>query len=290
MATLPVAAGPWVRTDGFPFAESIDQLLSPNNKVYAPVRYNEFGDLVPAGTRYFTHTQANGTLYYPEPPCSNWSSAASSSNVHTGSSEATSVGWSNCCSDSCGDTLSLLCLQTGTGPSLPNHVSSGKKAFLTSVSGNGHLGSWPDAGGNTGIAAGDAICQARATAAGLANPTHFKAWLSDSTTNAKNRISSDGPWVRLDGVLIANSKSDLLDYSLFTAINVTETMVYAGDEHDVWTGTFGSGMKKTDHCSDWTTSSSGTKGVAGWAYAVVGWPSAPLPSCSSLNSLYCFED
>jgi len=34
-------------------------------------------------------------------------------------------------------------------------------AFLTSTTGLGKLADWPDAGGNSGLAAGDAICAAR---------------------------------------------------------------------------------------------------------------------------------
>ena len=41
-------------------------------------------------------------------------------------------------------------------------ASSGvsRVVFVTSVTGTGDLGSWPDAGGNIGVSAGDAICQA----------------------------------------------------------------------------------------------------------------------------------
>jgi len=53
-----------------------------------------------------------------------------------------------------------------------------KRIFVTSVKGNGDLSSWPDAGGRTGIEAGDAICSARADAAGLSGT--FAAWLSDT--------------------------------------------------------------------------------------------------------------
>jgi hypothetical protein len=163
---------------------------------------------------------------------------------------------------------------------------------LTSVDGNGNLGSWPDAGGSSGIAAGDAICQARATAAGLSNPTHFKAWLSDSTTNAKDRINSNGPWVRLDGVLIANSKADLLDGSLFTGISVTETMNYNGSWANVWTGTATDGNKATDHCSNWTSSSSGTNGRTGSGnHTGQRWTDHWSAACNTnYRSLYCIED
>src|SRR6188768_570424 len=91
-----------------------------------------------------------------------------------------------------------------------------RRMFVTSVSGTGDLGSWPAAGIATGLAAGDAICQARASAASLPNPSGYRAWLSDSTDDAYCRIhmltgklsancgqptlpASAGPWRRTDG-------------------------------------------------------------------------------------------
>ncbi|TVQ29731.1 MAG: hypothetical protein EA370_14610, partial [Wenzhouxiangella sp.] len=41
-------------------------------------------------------------------------------------------------------------------------------AFITSTSGTADMGTWPDAAGLSGIQAGDAVCQARARAGGLA--------------------------------------------------------------------------------------------------------------------------
>jgi hypothetical protein len=96
-----------------------------------------------------------------------------------------------------------------------NDISSAANVvFVTSVTGDGNLGSWADAGGNTGLAAGDAICQARANAAGLTGT--FVAWLSDDNNDAYCRVhnltgkkasncgqgslpESAGPWVRTDG-------------------------------------------------------------------------------------------
>jgi len=40
-AELPVAAGPWVRTDGYPFAPEISRLLSPESLVFAPLVLDE---------------------------------------------------------------------------------------------------------------------------------------------------------------------------------------------------------------------------------------------------------
>ena len=36
-----------------------------------------------------------------------------------------------------------------------------RRAFVTSTAGNGNLSTWADAGGQAGLAAADAICQAR---------------------------------------------------------------------------------------------------------------------------------
>ena len=62
-------------------------------------------------------------------------------------------------------------------------------AFVTSSSGTGNLGSWPDAGsglpgvgGFVGLDAADAICQAHASRAGLSGT--YVAWLSDASTDA----------------------------------------------------------------------------------------------------------
>ena len=61
-------------------------------------------------------------------------------------------------------------------------------AFVTSVFGDGNLGSWPDSGIEVGVAAADEICQARATVAGLANSGNFVAWLSTTTDDAYCRL------------------------------------------------------------------------------------------------------
>jgi hypothetical protein len=109
---------------------------------------------------------------------------------------------------------------------LPNQV------FVTSVQGDGNLGSWPDAGGKTGLAAGDAICRARAKAAGL--PGTFRAWLSDNKHDAYCRIHNldgkmadncgkaslpvaAGPWVRTDGFPFSGTINQMLsEQKVFT--------------------------------------------------------------------------
>jgi hypothetical protein len=105
------------------------------------------------------------------------------------------------------------------------------------------------------------------------------------------RLTSNGPWVRLDGVKVADSKADLTDGSIFTSINLTETGAYY-ENYGAWSGTTNDGLKTTNHCSNWTvgtvasTGSYGTTGVAG-----SGWSgSAGGGDCSYALSLRCFED
>ena len=292
-AALPASAGPWVRTDGFSCAARIDELLD-NGKMYTPVRFDEFGAQITEAA-YFTNTYIDGTLHPAVPsPCINWTSSDAGLVGEGGGTDMTSYNWTAYFGLSCAQpTVRLLCMQTGAGPSLPSLLTTGKKVFLASGWGTGNLSTWPGAGGNSGLAAGDAICRARAAAAGLANADRFKAWLSDSTTNAKDRITSDGPWVRLDGVPIAENKADLLDGSLFTSINLTETGLYYGN-YGVWSGTTDNGVKTPNTCNDWTDGSSGFMGSFGVApNAGPGWSSgwSNGTSCNqSVFMLRCIED
>ena len=301
-ATLPAAAGPWVRTDGFPFAAPITELLD-NGKVFTPVRFDELGVPVAAGSlltdEHFTGTSRDGSLVLLQDipaTCGNWTSNANSADLRlaVGATEHTTNAWTNVANFlsgvACNRSLHLLCMQIGTGPALPPLVPNGKKAFLTSTFGTGNLSSWADAGGNVGLAAGDTICQARAAAAGLANAGNFKAWLSDSMTDARDRITSDGPWVRLDGVPVAANKADLLDGSLFTSINVDETGAFRSGDI-VWSGTTDSGTKSLLTCNDWTDGTSGT-GASGSANdAGSGWSDDRTDACNaSARWLRCFED
>jgi len=159
---------------------------------------------------------------------------------------------------------------------------------VTSASGNGNLFSWPHSGGATGIAAGDAICQKLASDALLDDPAQYKAWLSDSTVDAKARFQTSGPWVRPDGTLIARDASSLTQGDLLTAIDQTETGLYFGAA-TVWTGTSNNGTKQTNTCTNWTTASSATQGVTGQADDSTFWTDqAPSTPCNITTAhLYC---
>jgi len=288
--TLPVTAGPWIRTDGYPFSGTIDKILTYSGQIYTPVRFDEYGSLVYLPpTNYFTGTDPDGVLTLTS--CSNWT------NVNTmtafGDVNATTAGWTYLMSTSCAATARLLCMQTGAGVPLPAFQSAGKKVFMTSVIGNGNMSSWPGAGGKSGLLAADSVCQTRAIASGVTGT--FKAWLSDGYTNAINRFNSNGPWVRLDGVKVADNKTDLADRSIFTSINLTELGAYIGGNWPVWTGSDDNGLATAATvCNNWTDATASFSGTMGYPnHAGDGWSyfSGNTMQCSYTSGhLYCFED
>jgi hypothetical protein len=95
------------------------------------------------------------------------------------------------------------------GEETAQFTGNGKVAFITAATETGDLSSWDDAGGQSGLPAADAVCQAEAEAAGFVGT--FKAWLSDTFTDAKERIGmTSGPWIRTDGFPFTTSMTALL--------------------------------------------------------------------------------
>jgi hypothetical protein len=293
LADLPVAAGPWVRTDGMPFAPTIDVFTIYPYTTYTPLLYNEFGVMNDTWTN-FTNTEVFGTM---EPndlwdACSDWTdgtTAVLTNTGVTGGSQAGTMGsWASSQGYPCNTIGHLMCMQTGAGTVLPTVAAAGKKVFVTSVADKGDLHNWADANGYSGIQAGAAICQTRAQLGGLANHVNFVAWLSDSSNNAIDSLGA-GPWVRLDGIKIADDKTDLTDGSLFTSISQDEFGNYSAKM--VWTGTDSEGINGSGYnCSSWTndTGASGGSGIS--SNAGFNWTDAYLNACASSAALYCFEN
>ncbi|MFH1807716.1 MAG: hypothetical protein ABIJ09_03150 [Pseudomonadota bacterium] len=281
-ANLPTEGGPWLRTDGFPFVASLTDLVA--GKLLVSLRLDEAANAF-TWARSFTGTMSSGDLDATG-SCSAWTSTTALS-VKVGDITWTTTGW-GATNGSCSDTNHLICFELGSGEPLPDFAQDGKKAFVTTVSGTGDLSSWGDAAGQTGVAAADAVCQAQAGEASLSGS--FKAWLSTSSVDAIDRFTSDGPWVTLDGVLIASSKADLTDNWLFTSINRTTDGHYLSAD-SVRTGTGSDGVHTSDNCQDWTSASSGDSCSVGAANSTgSGWTSSYAGTCSAMQRLYCLED
>lgn len=162
----------------------------------------------------------------------------------------------------------------------PVPAKSSKRVFITSLAYDGNLG---------GLVGADAKCQTRADAAKLDGT--WKAWLSDDNTSASSRLThNDGDYIRIDGVIVANSWSDLITGSLLSAINITELNTVNNNSW-VWTNTFKDGTIRQasgSSCNNWSGNSSG--GATGDSTRKdSGWTDYGAIACIHLQPLYCFE-
>lgn len=124
----------------------------------------------------------------------------------------------------------------------------------------------PNLGGLTGA---DVKCQTLADAAKLGGT--YRAWLSDSKTSAKSRLThATVPYVLVDGTVVATDWADLTSGALSHAISLTEKgtvppdgVSYSGPKL-VWTATETTGAFHSlaftgapdSTCLDWTLSAS----------------------------------
>lgn len=187
-----------------------------------------------------------------------------------------------------------------------------RRAFVTSVTGNGNLNSWPDSGGLSGLGAGDAICRTRAAAGGLANAASYVAWLSSPLTDAYCRVrgltgkkasacgggSPDpaGPWylVSPPGAPITGTIDRLTgaEAEIYRGVLQDEfgTLFDPADGTRYWTGTLASGEAAAETCVGWAVPSPVQGGGVGdvlssavqWSY--LGWV-----GCNSPRRLLCLE-
>lgn len=152
-----------------------------------------------------------------------------------------------------------------------------------------------------GLAGADSLCKQFANKGGLANWQSYTAWLSDSTTDAKDRIyPGRGRYLRVDMVPVADSWEQLFSGQLLKPIEIDE---YGKTVHaSVWTGTFpdGTAAPGVDHCADWTMSDLGKKGAYDGSSTVANawWTLTFFPNpdpeinpvgCAGERHLYCFE-
>ncbi len=170
----------------------------------------------------------------------------------------------------------------------------------------------PGDGGNLGDLEGaDAQCQKLASAVGAGGRT-WRAYLSTSTVNARDRIGN-GPWYNVKGELIASSleelHSDANRISKQTALTETGQVVNGrGDKpnmHDILTGSNADGTAADKTCRDWTSNAPGDAAIVGhhdrmglrddapsksWnsSHATRGCGKDDLPKTGGNGFFYCF--
>jgi cysteine-rich repeat protein len=161
--------------------------------------------------------------------------------------------------------------------------------FVTSAKYDGDLG---------GVSGADAKCNERAAAGGLRGT--YMAWVtgtSSASAPAARFARSTGPYVLVDGTVVAESWVDLTDGSLAHSINLTElSHLPPIPRCDVWTGTWVDGTKATPDsdcgdCNGFTYNLFPKCAVAGdYSSTGFGWTeNGSDPYCSAEGHLYCFQ-
>lgn len=140
-----------------------------------------------------------------------------------------------------------------------------------------------------GLAGADAECNRLAEDAGLGGT--YVAWLSDSTTDARDRLGSARGWVRPDGRPFVDTQSDLVSGATFYPPRIDEQGRDVGGGARVVTGTGSSGTGLSGYCDDWTSTTSGgcsggyaDGGPMAWSYR---WGGTGACDDTGLR-LYCF--
>ena len=164
-------------------------------------------------------------------------------------------------------------------------MSTIKRVFISSASYTGALG---------GLSGADTSCQVLSNNVALGGT--WKAWLSDTTTNASDRLThSNNPYYLVDGTTrIADNWLGVISGHLLAGISIDEKFRSVDPGTGVWTNTRGSGLKFTttnqDTCGNWTVSE-GFRARYGLneRFGSDGWTNTNYSQCRNLQRLYCFE-
>lgn len=141
-----------------------------------------------------------------------------------------------------------------------------------------------------GIEGADAKCQAAADAAGLGGT--FRAWISTPASSPlKTFVQSAGPYVRIDGLQIAENWTRLVDGDIDAPLEIDEwgDVQNNGECGNVWTNTMRDGTSfDDDACMDWTSLQDGTR-LGRTDATNASWTEGCTVDCLKEHHLYCFE-
>ena len=146
--------------------------------------------------------------------------------------------------------------------------------------------------GFTGLTEADGLCGEEANVAyGLMGAVTYKAILSDSTTDAKDRIEIVGPVKNLEGEIVANNAEEFWSGSLQNAVRDKVTGVITNVFS--WTGTSadgtGYGTTARDYCGDWTEATWTPVRAGNNVTSNSRWLNARNISCRAAFPLYCIS-
>ena len=143
-----------------------------------------------------------------------------------------------------------------------------------------------------GLNGADNYCVSRAGMAGLPDPLNYRALLSDSTTDAAERLKpGGGRYILIDGTVVADSFAEMFSKPLKHAIDLDEL----GDPAYVaaWTGTrYGTAraLPGDVFCGDWNNDGLNQNGAFGRPHEVdATWIEADISDCLAESTIYCVE-
>jgi len=133
--------------------------------------------------------------------------------------------------------------------------------------------------------AADEICASLAAAVPLSG--QFRAWLSTSMTDARDRLENARGWIRPDGSPFADTLDDLTQGRIFNTLSL--------DEHGlpvsgvVVTGTDRDGhADAANDCDDWSATATTSATVGTTAGTTNVWTQIDEVACDQEARLYCF--
>ncbi len=172
---------------------------------------------------------------------------------------------------------------------LAGQCAPARRVFITGFLADGVI---------NGTDGADLACQASADAAQLGGK--WQAWISDINSSPNTRFMThfNGPYLRLDGKMVAPSWTALLANGPLVPINLTpnkqpppaSTGCGNGDPTAVWTATSSGGdYDGAGDCAQWNSNSAQFHVTAG-SYSGMGfWSQTCQMVCSGKAPLYCFE-
>jgi hypothetical protein len=258
----------WVRVDGAPFTDQVDDLLA--GTIWMPLRLDERGNDVGDGALVYTGTTSAGTLATGD----NCSVAGTG---RSGSPHKTFSDWTSDGSLACNVAQRLYCFGVDRVAQVAPTPAAGRRAFITSAS----------FAPSSGSGAADALCASSSSSSGLSGS--YLALIGGPTASAMSRFDLGGAnWVRLDGIPIATSTTTFAAAQWSTPLNVTAAMTYVGDHVATGGGLPTQAPDASATCDDWSNAAVSFRSGRARNSAIAGFDSTTR-ACGTAVAVYCLE-
>jgi len=275
----------WVRLDGKPFADSVQQMLR-GGEIYHPIQYDERLDVPRGGSVLFslTGTHADGTL---GENCSDWTTSSDSAMYTLGDPLQGGPGaWVDDIDYPCSSVpgTRITCLENQRAAALAIVPRTGKRIWLS----------------KTPFAIGSSTPDDRCQSDRPANVAQAAALVAHVGGRARDGLDLSANYVRSDGQLVGTGEQLAAASAAGLSTRIDTGIWQSGDgtylQPDleglrVWTGaddmaTLGTAATT---CNDWTDA--GGVGISGKAQATASafWALGVPESCLASRYLYCVE-